>query len=144
MNAGRPISPQPTLSGVRVLVVEDDQTNRIVAKALLERFGCDVDFAENGQVAVDKVKGQSFDVIIMDCMMPIMDGFQATTAIREWESGNQQQVPIIAFTALSGPEDQAHCYKVGMNDFMSKPARAEVFREKLEHWAQSNNQTVQT
>lgn len=128
------------LTGVRVLVVEDDPTNRIVARALLTRFGCDVEFAENGEIAVQKVQGAEYDVIFMDCMMPVMDGFDATLAIRKWESQAKRHVPIVAFTALSRPEDKQHCFDAGMDDFISKPARTEIFRQVIERWTQHDNE----
>lgn len=122
---------------IRVLVVDDDPTNRIVARALLGRFGCKVEFAENGREAVRLVAERTYDLVFMDCMMPIMDGFHATQAIRANERGpSQRHVPIIALTALDRPEDRQQCLDSGMDDFISKPARAEVFRQVIDRWRQ--------
>lgn len=119
-----------------VLVVEDEATNRVVARAMLSRLGCAVDFAENGELAVEKVKEQEYQLVIMDCMMPVMDGFAATRAIREWEGeSGREPVPIVAFTALSQPRHREQCLEAGMDDFMTKPARGQRFREVLDQWA---------
>ncbi|MGE3163428.1 MAG: response regulator [Planctomycetota bacterium] len=124
-------------NAVRVLVVDDDPTNRIVARAILGRFGCAVEFAENGEDAVRMVAEGDYDLVFMDCMMPVMDGFHATQAIRANElRGRNSHTPIIALTALCRPEDRQHCLDVGMDDFISKPARAEVFRQVIDRWKQ--------
>ncbi|MEM7165035.1 MAG: response regulator [Planctomycetota bacterium] len=121
---------------IAVLVVEDEATNRIVARAMLSRLGCEVDFAENGEIGFEMVQVRDYDLVIMDCMMPVMDGLTATRAIRDWErESNRDAVPIVAFTALSQPRHKEECLEAGMDDFMTKPARGQRFREVLDQWA---------
>ena len=101
----------------RVLLVEDNKVNQAVARKLLEKQGCKVTIANHGVEALDALHSGSFDLILMDCQMPIMDGFEATRKIRQ--SGNA--IPIIALTANAQNSDRDACIQAGMNDFMSKP-----------------------
>jgi CheY-like chemotaxis protein len=100
-----------------VLLVEDNKINQKVAMRLLEKGGCTVWVANNGEEAVDLAKQQAFDIILMDCQMPVMDGLTATVKIREFD----QQIPIIALTANAQESDRQACMQSGMNDFISKP-----------------------
>ena len=113
----------------QVLLVEDNVINQKVAERLLQKMHCSVDIAANGFSAVEKVKLKAYDLILMDCQMPVMDGFEATRLIREWEqaAGSSDPVPIIALTAsvLEGNRDQ--CAAVGMNGFVPKPFTRECF-----------------
>lgn len=104
------------LSG-RVLLVDDNEINQEVAMELLRQLGVDVSLANNGVEAVEKVKIQSFDLILMDIQMPVMDGYQASAAIREFN----QSVPIIALTAVSAFEDREMALQAGMNEHLAKP-----------------------
>jgi CheY-like chemotaxis protein len=117
--------PEPrasSLCGVHALLVEDNTVNQMVARGVLERAGCVVHVAGNGQEAVDAVGAATFDIILMDCQMPVMDGYEATAEIRRLEA-NDRRVPIIAVTAHALPEERARCLDVGMDDFVSKPFR---------------------
>jgi len=105
------------LCGIRVLLVEDFIFNIMVAEKMLQNWNAVVDLAENGQIAVDKVKANDYDVILMDLQMPVMDGITATKNIRAFNT----QVPIIALTASASVEIQESVLKVGMNDYLSKP-----------------------
>lgn len=106
----------PTLAA-NVLLVEDNKVNQKVAMRLLEKGGCTVWLANNGLEAVTNAKQQTFDIILMDCQMPVMDGHTATRKIREFDL----QTPIIALTANAQEADRQACLNVGMNDFISKP-----------------------
>lgn len=118
-----------------ILVVEDNLINQKVASLLLKKEGFRVDLANDGKEAVDMIKAQttSYSLILMDCMMPIMDGFAATEAIREWEQKqSQKRLPIIALTASVFVEDIDKCYQSGMDDYVAKPFKKELILEKLE------------
>ena len=99
-------------------------------------IGCDVVMAENGREAVAHFKNAAFDIVLMDCQMPIMDGFEATAAIRSMEetANAQRRTPIIAVTASVLEEDRQHCLEAGMDDFCMKPIVARNLRQVLERW----------
>lgn len=132
------VQPRETVNGVsHALVVEDNPVNQRVATAMLNRLGFVTDSAGNGKEALEKVTTNhaGYDVILMDCQMPVMDGYEATRYIREWEQSNGQSgTPIIALTAdvLSGTEKS--CLDCGMNDYLAKPVRKENLREVLSRW----------
>ncbi len=108
-----------------VLLVEDIRVNQVIAKKLLSGIGLDVDIADNGQEAVDAVKNKPYDLIFMDCHMPIMDGYEATKIIREIElAQNKVALPIVALTANATREDREVCKKAGMNYVVTKPYQA--------------------
>lgn len=124
-----------TVKEKTILVVEDNLINQKVASLLLAKEGYIVALANDGKEAVDMVKAQSsvYSLILMDCMMPIMDGFAATEAIREWEQDQtQKRLPIIALTASVFVEDIDKCYQSGMDDYVAKPFKKEIILEKLE------------
>ena len=105
-----------------ILVVEDTPINQAVLQAMLQPFGLQLSFADNGQLGVEAVQRERFDLILMDCLMPVLDGFAATSAIRAWElAEGQPPTPIIALTANAYAEIRQHCAEVGMDDFLSKP-----------------------
>ena len=120
----------------RVLLAEDNLVNQEVALRMLEMLGCDVEVAEDGQLALSAVSSKTFDLVLMDCQMPEMDGFQATTAIRkhEQQSNSDTHIPIIALTANAMEGDREHCLAVGMDDFLSKPFTKEQLQALLEQW----------
>lgn len=120
----------------RVLVVEDNIVNQKVAIAVFGWLGVDLTVANNGEEAFKLRKKNAFDMIFMDCQMPIMDGYQATQAIRRWEEEHEDSVhvPIIALTANAIEGDREKCLAVGMDDYLSKPFNAEQIREKIERW----------
>jgi len=105
-----------------VLVVEDNSVNQLLAKKLLERLGYRTDLATDGAEAIAALRRVPYDVVLMDCQMPVMDGFEATRRIRDADTGVLDvDVPIIAFTANAMPEDRARCLAAGMTDYVSKP-----------------------
>jgi PAS domain S-box-containing protein len=123
--ASAPAAPRtdPTFRGHRVLLVEDNPVNQRVAHRLLQKLGCDVTIANHGAEALERLAEGAFDVVLMDCQMPVMDGFTATGRIRELErqSGLGRRVPIIALTANVMSEDREHCVAAGMDAHLGKP-----------------------
>jgi signal transduction histidine kinase/ActR/RegA family two-component response regulator len=126
-------------TGLKVLLVEDNLVNQKLALKMLEKLQCDVTVAENGVDAVKLVcEGAAharFDVILMDCQMPFMSGFDATRAIRRFEHDAGGRVPIIALTANAMNGDKERCLEAGMDDYLSKPFSKERLHELLERWA---------
>ena len=110
-----------------VLIADDNATNRVVAQALCEMFGCTSETVEDGQEAVEAVKARPFDLILMDIKMPRMDGVQATLAIRGL-SDNSRHIPIVALTANADPDDAKHYLAVGMAAVVEKPIKPERLR----------------
>ena len=119
-----------TTRNVRVLLVEDNDINRLYAKSILQTWKCNTDIAENGLIAIEKLKSNSYDVILMDVQMPVMDGYEATKAIRMMPqpTGN---TPIVALTANATKIDVEKCLVAGMNDYLSKPFTPEDLYEML-------------
>jgi CheY-like chemotaxis protein/HPt (histidine-containing phosphotransfer) domain-containing protein len=118
---------------MKVLLVEDHAINQKLAITLLERWGHHVAVAENGQIAVDKVAQESFDVILMDMMMPVMDGLEATRRIRASEGA--RRTPIIAMTANAMESDRERCLEAGMDDYISKPIKAQELQAMLQRFS---------
>ncbi len=125
--------------GIKILLCEDNEVNIKVATIILKRFGFEIDLAENGQEALNKFMHVKYDMIFMDCMMPIMDGFEATKKIREIEREREVTNPvlIIALTANAGKDDKDKCLKYGMNDFVSKPIKRETIENGLNRWLEA-------
>ena len=123
-----------SLKGIRILLVEDNAFNVVVAQEELEDAieGVKVEVAENGLIAVEKLKSSTFDIILMDVQMPIMNGFEATQAIRNLDS-EKNNTPIIAMTANVLKEEVDLCYKSGMNDFIGKPFETEELLAKIKN-----------
>jgi len=119
------------LKGVRILVVEDNPVNQMVVCELLDIWGCTVVTANNGLMAVDATAKEKFDAILMDVMMPVMDGFEATAAIRTQEKLTQTHTEIIAMTANAMTGDKERCLKAGMDTYLSKPLQPAMLLERL-------------
>jgi len=133
--AWRPQPLAPPMFGGHVLLVEDNPVNREVALGLLQLLGCHVDSAENGRQALEVFATGTYDLIFMDCQMPIMDGFTATAHIRERERQTQAaRIPIIALTANAMASDRDQCLAAGMDDYLSKPFSQDQMREMLSRW----------
>lgn len=120
------------LSGLRVLVVEDNLVNRKVIEALLKKFACQVISAEQGEQGIAKLQACEVDLVLMDCQMPVMDGYEATRRIREGAAGvHNKNIPIVALTANVSDEDRQLCFAAGMNDFLGKPINLDALKTVL-------------
>jgi signal transduction histidine kinase/CheY-like chemotaxis protein/ligand-binding sensor domain-containing protein len=132
-----PVAPKPSAiamaSGITVLLAEDNPVNQMVFLRMLERLGCQVKTATNGQEALSILGQNTVDVVLMDCQMPLLDGYEATQAIRSW-GGTFTDLPIIALTASAMESDRQRCFSVGMNDFLSKPLVMANLEQKLAQW----------
>jgi CheY-like chemotaxis protein len=118
-----------------VLVVEDTPMNQQLAQWTLQKLGCSVDIAENGEVAIQKIRSASYDLILMDLQMPGMDGITATYEIRRIEITEAlQMTPIVAMTAHVLDEDRILAQKAGMQDFLIKPVSADEFQRILKRF----------
>jgi CheY-like chemotaxis protein/HPt (histidine-containing phosphotransfer) domain-containing protein len=120
----------------RVLLAEDNPVNVEVAKAMLESLGLDAHCAGNGEQALHAVRAGEYDAVLMDCQMPVMDGFAATTAIRreEREAGRGRTLPIIAITANALQGDRESCLAAGMDDYLSKPFTQQELGAVIGRW----------
>jgi PAS domain S-box-containing protein len=125
---------------LRILVVDDSPVNQRVAATTLEKRGCDVDLAVDGSDALIKHTGARYDVIIMDCQMPVMDGIEATMAIRETE-GRERHTPIIGLTAGALPDDERRCLAAGMDAYLVKPINAAALADAVQHCHLRNQRT---
>ncbi len=121
------------LSDLKILLVEDNKINQLVASTILTEYGAKIEIAEDGLIALEKLKQQEFPLILMDCQMPNMDGFEATRAIRT-QPHKYGTPTIIALTANAFVEDQQSCFDAGMDDFISKPIEEKVMRTVLNKW----------
>jgi len=117
-----------------ILLVEDNATNQKIASIMLSKIGCEITIAANGQEAVDFFTEHQYDLVFMDCQMPVMDGFAATDAMRELEKTRDGHTPIIALTANAMQGDVEKCRAAGMDDYMSKPVKIQDFRQILSKW----------
>jgi diguanylate cyclase (GGDEF)-like protein len=118
----------------RVLVVEDNRTNQMVAAGMLNINNCQCEFAGNGREAVEAARSRRFDLILMDCNMPEMDGYEATAHIRNYEEQLARRTPIVAMTANTQQGDAEKCLAAGMDDYLAKPITLVELRRKLERW----------
>ncbi|WP_158527344.1 hybrid sensor histidine kinase/response regulator [Pelagibaculum spongiae] len=128
------VDEQARQSSDIILLVEDNVVNQKVALAMLSKIGYRVEVANNGQEGVEAWEKFSPKVILMDCQMPIMSGYEATTAIRRKESNSGLHVPIIAMTANAMEGDREQCLAAGMDDYISKPVKRKLLQSKLSDW----------
>ena len=120
---------------VRILLAEDNPVNQKVALAMLKKLGCQTDVVANGLEAVRALENASYDLVLMDCQMPEMDGFEATRAVRQKESAaSSPSIPLIAMTASAMQADREKCLLAGMSDFIAKPVQSEELAEMLARW----------
>ena len=127
-----PVSSQPTEHRARILLVEDNPVNQLVAKGMLSKLGCDVVVAAHGGEALNQLEQHDFDLVLMDCNMPVMDGYEASRQIRQSE--RWPDLPIVALTANAMPEERERCRAAGMNDYLAKPFRREELEALLDTW----------
>ena len=118
----------------RVLVVEDNLVNQKVAALMLGRLGCQVDVAADGRRAVEMFADSAYDLVFMDCLMPVMDGFEATNAIRQLEGSKAGRTPIVAMTANAKAGDREECLAAGMSDYITKPIQQSELIRILEQY----------
>ncbi|MFA7895598.1 response regulator [Pseudomonas putida] len=125
--------PPATARGrARILLVEDNPVNQLVAKGMLAKLGCQVELATQGAEALARLEEQAFDLVLMDCNMPVMDGYEATQRIRE--RGRWPGLPIVALTANAMPEERDRCRAAGMDDYLAKPFRREDLLAVVDRW----------
>ncbi len=132
----RSVTDALALAGWRVLAVEDNPVNQVVIRGLLERAGCRVTLAANGVEALDALAREFFNLVLMDCEMPILDGLSATRALREREAehGGDRHQLVIALTAHASPAERDRCLAAGMDDYLAKPLRAPDLLATLGRW----------
>jgi len=121
------------LSSHRLVLVEDNPVNQKVAKAMLARLGFQAEVAENGLEAVSAMASSLYDLILMDCQMPGMDGFEATRRIRAGQVG-ARRTPIVAMTANAMQGDRERCMEAGMDDYIAKPVTLDALKTALQRW----------
>ena len=134
------VKPELHLRGFHILLVEDNEINMEIAQFYLEENGATVIQAWNGQEAVDRVKTANpgtFDAILMDIMMPVMDGMEATRQIRIWEKQYDMHTPIIAMTAQASLDSAKKCREAGMDDYVTKPVEQVMLVNRISHWRRS-------
>ena len=131
---------QHDYSHLNVLIVEDNEVNQKVTCAMLQHFGIEPGVAENGRIALDMMNQKKYDLILMDCQMPEMNGFETTKTIRNASTNvvdnykTDHMVHIVAMTANASQKDIEACYAAGMNDFIAKPVELEMMGNILEKW----------
>ena len=119
----------------RVLVADDGSVNRLLARYLLESLGCDVQFASNGTEALEALRTSSFDIVLMDCEMPELDGYETTVEIRRHERA-ATRIPVIAMTAHTGRSELDRCLQSGMDGHIAKPLQLDDVKAVLARWVQ--------
>jgi len=124
----------PNRKEFRILVAEDNRTNQMVAAGMLAMNGCACEFASNGREALEAARAGNFDLILMDCSMPEMDGYEATAHIRAHELITGHRTPLVAMTANTQRGDAEKCLAAGMDDYLAKPITLVELRQKLEKW----------
>jgi CheY-like chemotaxis protein/HPt (histidine-containing phosphotransfer) domain-containing protein len=143
VGGGKAPAEKSPVSDVRILLAEDNVVNQKVALGHLTKLGYNADYVNHGGEAVKAFEAGAYDIILMDCQMPEMDGFEATMKIREIERRRQQQgvarapVHIIALTANAMQGDRDHCLEAGMNDYASKPIKAAELKAVIERWVKA-------
>ncbi len=127
-----------------VLVAEDDLVNQMVVEEMLKRLGCEVQVTSNGQVAREAAARQRFDLVFMDCHMPVLDGYEAARGIRSDEQPHGTRVPIVALTADSLASDRERCKAAGMDDFLTKPVGSTQLAATIERWTGRRTEGIPT
>ncbi len=127
--ANPPAAAQP-----KVLVVEDNAVNLLVARSMLERLGCVVETAASGGQALRRFEPGRFDLVLMDCQMPELDGCQTTAKLRAREAAAGARAPIVALTANAIGADREECLRAGMDDYLAKPLRLATLRRVVRRW----------
>ncbi len=132
MPVHRPPPPKPKVNA-RVLLVEDNPVNQDVAMGMLEQLGCEVTLATDGKDAVERGQAQKYDIVLMDCQMPTMDGYEATRQLKS-DGALNAPTPVVALTAHAMEGDREKCLSAGMDDYVSKPVRTQMLNHMIEKW----------
>ena len=130
-----PSKTEVSAAGQRLLLVEDNMVNQMVAKGMLSRLGYEVDLAEHGEIALSMLEKAPYSLVLMDCNMPVMDGYEASRRIRA--DPRWKDLPIIALTANALHEDRQRCQDAGMSDYLAKPFKREDLQAILQRWLSS-------
>jgi two-component system, sensor histidine kinase len=133
-HAAPSLQADASIAGKRILVAEDNMINQEVVLRMLENLGCVVETARNGRQALDMHRAAPYQLILMDCQMPELDGYQATERVRALEHGTSTHTPVIALTACTAQDEQDRCTAAGMDDFLSKPIRPQALKDMLARW----------
>lgn len=135
----------PTLEGTRILLVEDSRLNQAFAEEVLGQLECDVVTVSNGQEALEAITQRHFDLVLMDCQMPVMDGFEAARHITAMKAEGRlpEALPVIALTANAMKGDRQRCMDAGMDDYITKPVRKKELKEKIYDWIRKDNLPLQ-
>jgi signal transduction histidine kinase/HPt (histidine-containing phosphotransfer) domain-containing protein len=139
----QPLPVEAWSAGARVLLVEDNRVNQQVALRMLKTLGISASIAENGEMAVAAIQAEPFDLVLMDCQMPVMDGYEATRRVRAWEAAphdgaTRRRVPIVAMTANALFGDREKCLAAGMDDYLAKPIKRDLLAVVLAPWLKSS------
>lgn len=121
-------------TGYSILLVEDNNVNQMVAKGMIKKLGHEVVVVSNGCEALGMLEERYFDLVLMDCIMPVMDGYAATSEIRSREKGDERHIPVIAMTANTFEGEEQRCLAAGMDDYLAKPVSASALDVKLRRW----------
>ena len=133
--AAKPPIPIPTkASKGRILVADDVAVNQLLALKILEKLGYSAHAVANGKETLEALERVEYDLILMDCQMPEMDGFEASRLIRNHENKKIREIPIIALTANAMAGDDQVCFDAGMNDYLTKPIKKNALESKIEQW----------
>jgi two-component system sensor histidine kinase/response regulator len=140
----QPMPLEAWSAGARVLLVEDNRVNQQVALRMLKTLGVIASIAENGEIAVAAIQAEPFDLVLMDCQMPVMDGYEATRRVRAWEAAPhdgapRRRVPIVAMTANALFGDREKCLAAGMDDYIAKPIKRDLLAVVLAPWLKSSS-----
>lgn len=131
------LAPKPEDDGLKlnghVLIVEDNSVNQMILKGLVNKVGLTSEIASNGKLALDKLDQGTFNLVLMDCQMPVMDGFTCSKEIRQ-RHDQHRNIPIVAITANVTEEDRSACFAAGMNDFLNKPIKPDLLYPALTKW----------
>lgn len=122
----------------RLLVAEDNEVNQLVAIGMLEQLGYDVDVVKDGLESLAALERTQYDAVLMDCHMPVLDGYAATRAWRQREAGGGRRTPVIALTAGASEGDRERCIAAGMDDYLAKPITPRAVQNALERWVGSS------
>jgi PAS domain S-box-containing protein len=135
--------PAPPERRFRILVAEDNAVNQLVARGLISRMGHEVTIVQNGLEAIEALSTATYDLILMDVQMPVMDGYTATTEIRRIEAKQGRRTPIIALTAYALTDERENCFNSGMDDYLSKPISPVALQEMLDRFVRQSGNSIE-